>query len=98
VGARGSVVTPPGSGDISEQSVHRVTQRCCYLFEEFAMMLRDKEPRSAKQARSRLERWTQRAKVSESTELKAFAVKLSQYTEVVATMILPYSQGQTGNG
>jgi transposase len=58
-------------------------------------VLRDKEQRSEVQARRRLEAWTERAKASGIAELKAFAVKLFQDTEtVVATMILPYSQGQ----
>ena len=59
-------------------------------------MLRDKEQTSEEQARRRLEEWTQRAKESGITELKAFAVKLLQDTDaVVAAMVLPYSQGQT---
>lgn len=78
------------------KKVHRITERCCALFEEFAGMLRDKEQRSEEQARGRLEAWTERAKASEIAELKAFAVKLRQDTDaVVAAMILPYSQGQT---
>ncbi len=75
---------------------HRITERCCTLFEEFAGMLRDKEQRSEEQARRQLEAWTKLAKASGIAELKAFAVKLLQDTEaVVAAMILPYSQGQT---
>jgi transposase len=59
-------------------------------------MLRDKEQRSEEQARSQLKEWTARAKASGITELKAFAVKLLQDAEaVVASMVLPYSQGQT---
>jgi transposase len=78
------------------KTVHRITERCCTLFEEFAGMLRDKEQRKAEQARSRLEEWTERAKASGIAELKAFAVKLLQDSEaVVAAMTLPYSQGQT---
>ena len=43
-----------------------------------------------------MKEWTERAKASGITQLKAFAVKLLQDTEaVVAAMILPYSQGQT---
>jgi transposase len=78
------------------KSVHQVTERCCTLFEEFAELLRDKEQRSEEQARSRVKKWTEQAKVSRVPELKAFAVKLLQDIEaVVAAMILPYSQGQT---
>ncbi len=78
------------------KAVHRVTEKCCTLFEEFAGMLRDKEQGSKEQARSSLEEWAERAKASGITELKAFAVKLLQDTEaVVAAMVLPYSQGQT---
>jgi transposase len=59
-------------------------------------MLRDKEQRSEKQARGRLEDWIGEAKASGVAELKAFAVKLVQDMKaVVAAMILPYSQGQT---
>ncbi len=78
------------------KTVHRVTERCCSLFEQFARMLRDKEHSSKEQARSRLEEWTERTKASGITELRAFAVKLLQDTEaVVAAMVLPYNQGQT---
>ncbi len=78
------------------KTVHRITERCCALFEEFAGMLRDKEPRSEEQARRQLGAWVERAKASGIAELKAFAVKLLQDAEaVVAAMILPYSQGQT---
>ena len=78
------------------KAIHRVTERCCTLFEEFAGMLRDEEQRSDEQARRQLQEWTERAKASGIAELKAFAVKLLQDTEaVVATMTLPYSQGQT---
>ncbi len=78
------------------KTVHRITERCCTLFEEFAGMLRDKEQTSEEQARRQLEEWTERAKASGIAELKAFAVKLLQDTEaVVAAMVLPYSQGQT---
>ena len=78
------------------KKVHHITERCCTLFEEFAGMLRDKEQRSKEQARSRLEEWTERAKVCGIAELKAFTMKLLQDTEaVVAAMSLPYSQGQT---
>jgi hypothetical protein len=78
------------------KAIHRVTERCCTLFEEFAGMLRDEEQRSEEQARRQLEEWTERAKASGIAELKAFAVKLLQDTEaVVAAMVLPYSQGQT---
>ena len=77
------------------KTVHQVTERCCTLFEEFAELLRDKEQRSEEQARSRIKKWTEQAKVSGVPELKAFAVKLLQDIEaVVAGMILPYSQGQ----
>ena len=80
----------------SLKKVHHITERCCTLFEEFAEMLRDNEQRSEKQARSRLEEWTERAKVCGIAELKAFTMKLLQDTEaVVAAMTLPYSQGQT---
>jgi transposase len=78
------------------KTVHRITERCCTLFEEFAGMLRDKEQSSEQQARSWLKEWTEQAKASGIAELKAFAVKLLQDTEaVVAAMIMPYSQGQT---
>jgi transposase len=78
------------------KTVRPVMEKCCSLFEEFAGMLRDKEQRSEEQAQSRLEEWTARAKASGITELKAFAVKLLQDAEaVVASMVLPYSQGQT---
>jgi transposase len=78
------------------KTAHRITERCCTLFEEFAGMLRDKEQRNEEQTRSRLEEWTERAKASGIAELKAFAVKLLQDSEaVVAAMTLPYSQGQT---
>lgn len=78
-------------------AVHRVTERCCFLFEEFAGMLRDKELRSEEQeARRRLDEWVQEAKASGVAELKSFAVKLAQDAQaVVAAMVLPYSQGQT---
>lgn len=75
--------------------VHRVTERCCALFEEFARMLRDKEQTSEEQACRRLEAWAERAKASGIAELAAFAVKLLQDTDaMVAAMVLPYSQGQ----
>ncbi len=78
------------------KTVHRVTERCCSLFEQFAGMLRDKDQRNEEQARSRLEEWTERAKASGIAELEAFAVKLLQDTEaVVGAMVQPYSQGQT---
>jgi transposase len=79
------------------KKVHRITERCCTLFEEFAGMLRDKEHRSEEQeARRQLRAWTERAKASGITELKTFAVKLVQDTDAVAAaMVLPYSQGQT---
>jgi transposase len=78
------------------KKVHRITERCCTLFEEFAMMLRDKDDRNKEHAHRRLEAWTERVKASGIAELKAFAVKLLQDTDaVVAAMTLPYSQGQT---
>ena len=78
------------------KTVHRVTERCCTLFEQAAGMLRDKEQRSEEQTHSRLKEWTEQAKASEIAELKAFAVKLLQDTDaVVAAMVMPYSQGQT---
>ncbi len=59
-------------------------------------MLRDKEQESEEQARRQLEECTERAKALEIAGLKAFAAKLLQDTKaVVATMVLPYSQGQT---
>ena len=59
-------------------------------------MLKDNEQRSKEQAFRSLEDWTERAKASGVPELNAFAVKLLQDTEaVVASMVLPYSQGQT---
>jgi transposase len=78
------------------KSVHQLTEQCCTMFEEFAELLTDKEQRSEEQARSRMKKWTEQAKVSGVPELKAFAVKLLQNIEaVVAGMILPYGQGQT---
>ncbi|MGF1472504.1 MAG: transposase [Rubrobacteraceae bacterium] len=76
--------------------VHPVMETCCALFEGFVGMLRDKEQRNEEQTRSRLEEWTERAKASGIAELKAFAVKLLQDMKaVVASMMEPYSQGQT---
>jgi transposase len=78
------------------KTIHRVTERCCALFEQFAGMLRDKEQRSEEQVRRRLEEWIGEAKASGVAEVKAFAMKLVQDMKaVVAAMILPYSQGQT---
>jgi transposase len=78
------------------KTVHRITERCCTLFEEFAGMLREEVQRNGEHARSRLKEWTERAKASGIAEFKAFTVKLLQDTEaVVAAMTLPYSQGQT---
>src|SRR5215212_4971859 len=77
-------------------TVHRVTERCCALFEQLAEMIRDKEQTSQEQVRGRLEEWVGEAKASGVAELKAFAVKLFQDMEaVVAAMVMPYSQGQT---
>jgi transposase len=77
-------------------TVHRVTERCCALFEQLAEMIRDKEQTSQEQVRGRLEEWIGEAKASGVAELKAFAVKLFQDIEaVVAAMVMPYSQGQT---
>ena len=61
-------------------------------------MLGDKEQKGEEQARSRLEKWPERAaKAFGIAELKAFAVKLLQDSEaVVAAMILPYSHLQPG--
>jgi transposase len=74
----------------------RCKERCCTLFEEFAVMLRDKYQRNTERAHRQLEAWTERAKASGIAEMKAFAVKLLQDSEaVVAAMTLPYSQGQT---
>jgi len=76
------------------KTIHRVTERCCTLFEQFAGMLRDKQQTSEEQVRWRLQEWTDQAKASGIAELKAFAVKLLQDTDaVVAAMILPYTQG-----
>ncbi len=59
-------------------------------------MLRDKEQSTEERDHSQLKEWTERAKASGITELKAFAVKLLQDAgAVVAAMVLPYSQGQT---
>jgi len=78
------------------KTVHRITERCCTLFEEFAGMLRDKDQSNGEQAHRQLEAWTERAKASGIAEMNAFAVKLLQDSEaVVAAMTLPYSQGQT---
>ena len=78
------------------KTVHRVTERCSSLLEQFARMFRDREQSSEENARSRLKEWAERAEASGVPELKAFAVKLLQDIEaVVAAMILPYSQGQT---
>lgn len=77
------------------KTVHRITERCCTLFEEFAGMLRDRAHTGEDQVHSLLGEWTQRTKASGIPELKAFAVKLLQDKEaVVAAMTLPYSQGQ----
>jgi len=66
------------------------------LFEEFAKVLRVKDPEREASARRRLESWTSEVKASGIAELKAFAVKLLQDTEaVVAAIESPYSQGQT---
>ena len=78
------------------KKVHHITERCCTLFEEFAVMLKDKYQRNTERAHRQLEAWTERAKASGIAEMKAFAVKLLQDSEaVVAAMTLPYSQGQT---
>jgi transposase len=78
------------------KTIHRATERCCTLFEQFAGMLRDKEHKSEERSHSQLKEWTDQAKSSGIAELKAFAVKLCQDMEaVVAAMVLPYSQGQT---
>jgi transposase len=78
------------------KTIHRVTERCCALFEQFAGMLRDKEQTSEEQVRRRLQEWIDQAKASGIAELKAFAVKLLQDKEaVVAAIVLPYTQGQT---
>jgi transposase len=78
------------------KTIHRVTERCCTLFEQFAEMIRDKEQTSEEQVRGRLEEWIWEAKGSGVAELKAFALKLFQDMEaVVAAMVMPYSQGQT---
>ncbi len=44
--------------------VHRITERCCTLFEEFAGMLREEVQRNREHARSRLKEWTEQAKAS----------------------------------
>jgi len=78
------------------KTVHRLTERCCTLFERFAEMIRDTEQTSEEQVRGRLEEWIWEAKASGVAELKAFALKLYQDMEaVVAAMVMPYSQGQT---
>jgi transposase len=78
------------------KTVHRVMERCCTLFEQFARMLRDRKGRTEEQAHSQLEEWTDQAKASGIAELKAFAVKLFQDMEAVqAAMVMPYSQGQS---
>jgi transposase len=78
------------------KKVHRSTERCCTLFEEFAGMLRGEDQRNTEQVHRLLAAWTERAKTSGVPELKAFAVKLLQDKDaVVAAMVLPYSQGQT---
>jgi transposase len=78
------------------KTVHRITERCCTLFEEFAGMLREKYQSNGEQVHRQLEAWTERAKASGIAEMNAFAVKLLQDSEaVVAAMTLPYSQGQT---
>src|SRR5215211_2180193 len=78
------------------KKAHQTTEQCCTLFEEFAGMLRDKEPASDAQARGRLGAWAERAKASGVAELKAFATKQLQDTDaVISAMTLPYSQGQT---
>jgi len=78
------------------KKVHRSTEHCCTLFEEFAEMLRDENHRNIEQVHVLLVAWAERAKTSGVPELKAFAVKLLQDKDaVVAAMVLPYSQGQT---
>jgi transposase len=74
--------------------------KCCYLFEEFAALFRERDdyakPNGDDRAQALLQRWMEEAKESEIPELKAFAEKLFQDTEaVVAAMVMPYSQGQT---
>src|SRR5215208_473400 len=65
-----------GAGQKRLKTVHRTTERCCALFEQFAEMLRDKEQTREEQAHRRLEEWAERAKRSGITEVTAFAVKL----------------------
>jgi hypothetical protein len=46
------------------KTVHRIKERCCTLFEEFAGMLREEVQRNGEHARSRLKEWTERANAS----------------------------------
>ena len=74
--------------------------KCCYLFEKFARLFRERddyaEPDGHDRARELLQRWMAEARESEVAEIEAFAAKLFQDIEaVVAAMVWPYSQGQT---
>ncbi len=78
------------------KSVHCDIRRSVLLLEEFARMLWKREEGSSEQARESLEHWMAEAEDSGVPELKAFVVKLRQdVDEVLATMVLPYRQGQT---
>jgi transposase len=78
------------------KTVHRITERCCTLFEESLSLSIPANQRNAEQVHRQLEAWTERAKASGIAEMNAFAVKLLQDSEaVLAAMTLPYSQGQT---
>ncbi len=74
--------------------------KCCHLFEEFALLFREREdsaePNGDDRARAALGRWMEEARESEIPEIVAFAAKLFQDKDaVVAATVWPYSQGQT---
>jgi transposase len=74
--------------------------KCCYLFEEFAKLFRERDDCAEldgdDRARAALQRWMEKTRESKIPEVEAFAAKLSQDMDaVVAAMVMPYSQGQT---
>jgi transposase len=77
-----------------------VVGKCSHLFEEFALLFRERDefakPDGGDRARAALQRWMEEAKGSEIPEIEAFTEKLFQDVDaVVAAMVMPYSQGQT---
>jgi transposase len=105
--AKGILITRPDKRTEREtlttermKMVDRHVGKCCYLFEEFARLFRERDgyvgAAGHNKARTALQQWMEEAKKSEIPELKAFAVKLFQDMDaVVAAMVMPYSQGQT---